>query len=76
MPLHVSSSVKLKRVKSREYLSKCFNYEDKIQKEEKGDSTCNSPSAQENGDRTEDVTLVFSTVQGTFKFELSEALGR
>ena len=85
MPLHVSSSVKLKREKSREQLSKCMKYEDKIQREEtggipssytqeKGDKPVDS--TQEKGDKLEDVTLVFSTGQGTFKFELSDVLGR
>ena len=74
MPLHVSSSVKLKREKSREQLSKCMKYEDKIQKEEAGGVP--SSSTQEKGDKLEDVTLVFSTGQGTFKFELSDVLGR
>ena len=74
MPLHVSSSVKLKRDKSREQLSKCLKIEDKIQNQET--LGVHTSTTQEIGNNIENATLVFSTGQGTFKFELSDVLGR
>lgn len=74
MPLHVSSSIKLKREKSKEQLSECLKVEDKSHAVEavftQKEKTCGK------GSQVENATLVVSRGQGTFKFELSYVLGR